>query len=124
MVCAVALMAQSPANRTVSTIVADVLAQMPTQNQTEFDKQIMFWENKGKLVPTRELIKTPEQIEGIRRAGAVNTGVLSKRTGAERLSGYIAEENEYDRIVSEVKKEQEADLIYQENLQKATATGT
>ena len=55
---------------------------------------------------------------------AVNTGVLSKRTGAERLSGYIAEENEYDRIVSEVKKEQEADLIYQETLQKATATGT
>lgn len=40
LVCAVALMAQSPANRTVSTIVADVLAQMPTQNQTEFDKQM------------------------------------------------------------------------------------
>jgi hypothetical protein len=36
----------------------------------------MYWENKGKLVPTRELIKTPEQIEGIRRAGVVNTGVL------------------------------------------------
>ena len=46
------------------------------QEPTEFDKQIMFWENKGKLVPTRELIKTPEQIEGIRRAGVVNTGVL------------------------------------------------
>ena len=40
------------------------------------DKTIMFWENKGKEVPTRELIKTPEQIEGIRRAGVVNTGVL------------------------------------------------
>ena len=40
------------------------------------DKTIMYWENKGKLVPTRELIKTPEQIEGIRRAGVVNTGVL------------------------------------------------
>ena len=46
------------------------------QEPTEFDKQIMYWENKGKLVPTRELIKTPEQIEGIRRAGVVNTGVL------------------------------------------------
>ena len=46
------------------------------QEPTEFDKQIMCWENKGKLVPTRELIKTPEQIEGIRRAGVVNTGVL------------------------------------------------
>ena len=42
------------------------------------DKQVMYWENKGKLVPTRELIKTPEQIEGIRRAGVVNTGVLDE----------------------------------------------
>ena len=40
------------------------------------DKTIMYWENKGKLVPTRELIKTPEQIEGIRKAGVVNTAVL------------------------------------------------
>ena len=42
------------------------------------DKQIMYWENKGKLVPTRDLIKTPEQIEGIRKAGIVNTGVLDE----------------------------------------------
>ena len=40
------------------------------------DKTIMYWDNKGKLVPTRDLIKTPEQIEGIRKAGVVNTGVL------------------------------------------------
>ena len=46
------------------------------QEPTEMDKQVMYWENKGKLVPTRDLIKTPEQIEGIRRAGVVNTGVL------------------------------------------------
>ena len=38
----------------------------------------MYWENKGKLVPTRALIKTPEQIEGIRKAGIVNTGVLDE----------------------------------------------
>jgi methionyl aminopeptidase len=37
------------------------------------DKTIMYWENKGKEVPTRELIKTPEQIEGIRKAGVINT---------------------------------------------------
>ena len=36
----------------------------------------MYLENKGVVVPTPELIKTPEQIEGIRRAGVVNTGVL------------------------------------------------
>ena len=48
----------------------------PGEQPTEFDKRIMYLENKGALVPTRELIKTPEQIEGIRRAGVVNTGVL------------------------------------------------
>ena len=48
------------------------------QEPTELDKQVMYWEAKGKLVPTRELIKTPEQIEGIRQAGVVNTGVLDE----------------------------------------------
>lgn len=43
---------------------------------TELDKRILYLQNKGHLVPTRELIKTPEQIEGIRRSGVVNTGVL------------------------------------------------
>lgn len=45
---------------------------------TDMDRQVMYWENKGKLVPTRDLIKTPEQIEGIRRAGVVNTGALDE----------------------------------------------
>lgn len=40
------------------------------------DKKILFYQNKGCLVPRRKLIKTPEQIEGIRRSGVVNTGVL------------------------------------------------
>jgi len=48
------------------------------QQPTDLDKKIMYWENKGKLVPTRELIKTPEQIEGIRKAGVINTGVLDE----------------------------------------------
>ena len=38
----------------------------------------MYWENKGKLVPTRNLIKTPEQIDGIRKSGVINTGVLDE----------------------------------------------
>ena len=49
---------------------------LPGQPLTELDKQVMYWENKGKLVPTRDMIRTPEQIEGIRKAGAVNTGCL------------------------------------------------
>lgn len=43
---------------------------------TEMDKKILYYQNKGCLVPKRKLIKTPEQIEGIRRSGVVNTGVL------------------------------------------------
>ncbi len=43
---------------------------------TDMDLKIMALEKKGKLVPTRDMIKTPEQIEGIRRSGVVNTGCL------------------------------------------------
>ena len=45
---------------------------------TELDKRVMYWEHKGKEVPTRELIKTPEQIAGIRKAGVINTAVLDE----------------------------------------------
>ena len=48
------------------------------QELTEMDKKVMYWENKGKEVPSRDLIKTPEQIEGIRRSGVINTGVLDE----------------------------------------------
>ena len=46
------------------------------QELTELGKKVLFYQNKGHLVPTRKLIKTPEQIEGIRRSGVINTGVL------------------------------------------------
>lgn len=49
---------------------------LPGQELTEMDKQILYWQNRSKSVPSRDLVKTPEQIEGIRRAGVVNTGVL------------------------------------------------
>lgn len=48
------------------------------QEPTEMDRKIMYWENRGRVVPTRNLIKTPEQIEGIRRSGIINTGVLDR----------------------------------------------
>ena len=51
---------------------------LPGQEPTELDKQVMYWEAKGKEVPTRALIKTPEQIEGIRKSGLVNTGCLDE----------------------------------------------
>ena len=43
---------------------------------TDFDKRILAYQDAGHIVPSRKLIKTPEQIEGIRRSGEVNTGVL------------------------------------------------
>ena len=66
------------------------------QEITELDRRVMYWENKGKEVPTRELIKTPEQIEGIKQAGKLNTAVLDEvaRNIREGMSTL-----EIDRIV-------------------------
>lgn len=46
------------------------------QPMTDMDRTIMYWENHGRKVPTRDLIKNPEQIEGIRKAGVINSAVL------------------------------------------------
>ena len=46
------------------------------QELTDFDKKILSYQNRGCLVPKNKLIKTPEQIDGIRAAGVINTGVL------------------------------------------------
>ena len=51
---------------------------IPGQPLTELDKKVLYWQNKGKEVPSRDLIRTPEEIEGIRRSGVVNTGVLDE----------------------------------------------
>ena len=53
------------------------------QPLTEMDCRILEAQGRGKLVPTRNLIKTPEQIEGIRKAGVLNTAVLD--TVAEKI---------------------------------------
>ena len=46
------------------------------QPLTEMDKKILTFQNKGKLCPSRNLIKTSEQIEGIRKTGVINTAIL------------------------------------------------
>ena len=63
---------------------------------TEMDLRIMEWEAKGKLVPTRDLIKTKEQIAGIRKAGELNTAVLDAVAAQIREGMSTAE---IDRIV-------------------------
>ena len=51
---------------------------LPGQPVTELDKKVLYWEKKGREVPTRNLLKTPEQIEGIRLSGKLNTDVLDE----------------------------------------------
>lgn len=65
---------------------------------TELDKKVMYYQSKGCLVPKRELIKTPEQIEGIIKSGIINTGVLDL-VEKEICSGMNTEQ--IDKLVHE-----------------------
>lgn len=69
---------------------------------TELDKKVLYYQNKGHEVPTRKLIKTPEQIEGIRRSGMLNTAVLDKVAEVIREGMSTAEIDKivYDYTVS------------------------
>lgn len=72
------------------------------QPLTELDKKILYLQNKGHLVPSRKLIKTEEQIEGIRRSGVVNSGILDL-VGKEIKAGMSTAEIDamvYDYTVS------------------------
>ena len=46
------------------------------QEPTELDHKVMYYEKQGALVPKRNLIRTPEQVEGIRKSGVINTAIL------------------------------------------------
>lgn len=63
---------------------------------TELERRVIAAEESGAIVPPRNLIKTKEQIEGIRRSGVVNTGVLDA-VAAEIKAGMSTAE--IDRIV-------------------------
>ena len=43
---------------------------------TDLDRRVMAMENRGALVPKRSLIRTPEEVEGIRKSGVINTAIL------------------------------------------------
>lgn len=40
------------------------------------DEKIAYYQSQGHLVPTQNLLKTPEQIEGIRQSSRINVAVL------------------------------------------------
>ncbi len=60
------------------------------------DDKINYFKEKGCLVPGRELIKTPAQIEGIRKACVINTALLDL-VGEKIRVGMTTEE--IDKIV-------------------------
>ncbi len=68
------------------------------QTPTDFDRRILEFQDKGFVVPTNSLIKTAEDIEGIRRAGVINTGVLDM-VASEIKEGMSTEA--IDRLVAE-----------------------
>lgn len=40
------------------------------------DEKLHYYRHQGHIVPPKHILKTPEQIEGIRRSAAINTAVL------------------------------------------------
>ena len=46
------------------------------QCHAALDDKIMQYKERGATVPSHKIIKTPEQIEGIKKAGAINTATL------------------------------------------------
>ena len=60
-----------------------------------FDQKVMRYKMTGHLVPDHEMIKTPAQIEGVRKAGAVNTEILNRVDTIIRAGISTEEINEF-----------------------------
>lgn len=67
-----------------------------------FDEKIHSFELEGHMVPDHSIIKTPEQIEGIRESGKINVAVLDYV--AENIRAGISTE-EINRMVDEKTRE-------------------
>lgn len=72
---------------------------------SDLDKKILSFQNQGCLVPKNKLIKTKEQIEGIRQSGIINTGVLDYVESKIREGMSTAE---IDRMVYDYTTEHDA----------------
>ena len=65
------------------------------------EERIKLHEEKGEIVPTRDLLKTPEQIEKIKKSAALNTAVLDE-VASKICAGMSTAD--IDRIVHEFNK--------------------
>ena len=66
----------------------------------EFDNKIELYKLQGHLVPSREMIKTQDQISGIRESGKINIAVL------DTIEKYIKEgitTDDIDKLVYQKK---------------------
>ena len=70
---------------------------------SEFDKKIEFYKKKHAKVPSRYMIKTPEQVAMIRKAAEVNIAVLD----------YVAEHIRVGMTTQEID-----DMVYQETTKR------
>ncbi len=43
------------------------------------EERLYYYRHRGHVVPSKHILKTPEQIEGIRRSAAVNTTQYHRR---------------------------------------------
>ncbi|HJA32538.1 MAG TPA: methionyl aminopeptidase [Candidatus Eisenbergiella pullicola] len=71
----------------------------------QFDEKIRSFALEGHLVPDHSLIKTPEQIEGIRESGKINVAVLDY-VAANIRAGMST--GEIDRMVEEITRQRGA----------------
>lgn len=63
------------------------------------DEKIHHYELEGHIVPRHDMLKNPEQIEGIRRSSVINIAVLD---AVEKMIGPGVSTEEIDRLVHDV----------------------
>ena len=69
---------------------------------TELDQKVLYYPEKGNLVPSRDLTQTPEPIHVIRRRGVINSGVpeLVEQASHQGMSTADIDKLVYDYTVS------------------------
>ena len=66
------------------------------------DEKIHFYELQGHIVPDRDMLKTPEQIEGIRISSKINVAILD---AVEKMIGPGVSTEEIDKLVYDMTTE-------------------
>ena len=81
----------------------------------EFDERLQRLAEQGEQVPARALLKTPQDIEGIKRSAEVNVGVLD--LVAERIGAGVTTEQMYadvrERAIQSLREDSALDAYAQ-----------